>query len=57
MSKSKAKNYGRNWYDEEDNEDYGNDYRANRERRKEKKLKNLIRSKNIDRLLDMDEDE
>lgn len=57
MSKSKAKNYGRNWYDEEDNEDYDNDYRANRERRKEKKLKNLIRSKNIDRLLDMDEDE
>lgn len=57
MSKSKTKNYGRNWYDEEDNEDYGSDYRDNRERRKEKKLKNLIRSKNIDRLLDMDEDE
>jgi hypothetical protein len=57
MSKSKAKNYGRKWYDEEDNEDYGNDYRANRERRKEKKLKNLIRSKNVDQLLNMDEDE
>jgi hypothetical protein len=57
MGKSKAKNYGRNWYDEEDNEDYGNDYRANRERRKEKKLKNLIRSKNVDQLLNMDEDE
>lgn len=57
MSKSKPKKNGRNWYDEEDNEDYGTDYKSNQERRKEKKLKNLIRSKNIDQLLNMDEDE
>lgn len=57
MSKSKLKKNGRSWYDEEDNEDYGTDYKSNQERRKEKKLKNLIRSKNIDQLLNMDEDE
>jgi hypothetical protein len=57
MSKSKPKKNGRSWYDEEDNEDYGTDYKSNQERRKEKKLKNLIRSKNIDQLLNMDEEE
>jgi hypothetical protein len=57
MSKSKLKKNGRSWYDEEDNEDYGTDYKSNQERRKEKKLKNLIRSKNIDQLLNMDEEE
>ena len=57
MSKSKPKKNGRGWYDEEDNEDYGTDYKSNQEHRKEKKLKNLIRSKNIDQLLNMDEEE
>lgn len=59
MSKSKYKSfdkYGRNdWDDEEDY--YGSDYRQNKQRRKEKKLRNLIRSKNVDRLMELDEDE
>jgi len=57
MSKSKPKNYGRRsqWDDYDD--DYGSDYKSIKERRKEKRLKNLIRSKNVDRILDMDDDE
>lgn len=59
MSKSKYKSlgkFGRNdWDDEEDY--YGSDYRQNKQKRKEKKLRNLIRSKNVDRLMELDEDE
>lgn len=60
MSKSnKFKSYGRfnnrDWDDEEDY--YGSDHRNNKQKRKEKKLRNLIRSKNVDRLMELDEDE
>jgi hypothetical protein len=58
MSKSKPKSFGRqNWYDEEDNQNDYYDTKSAKERRKEKRLKNLIRSKNVDRLLQMEEDE
>jgi len=59
MSKSRPKSYGgrNNWYDEEDNQ-YENDNSKNaRERRKEKRMKNIIRSKNIDQLMNIEEDE
>jgi hypothetical protein len=56
MSKSKTKNYGarRDWYEDE-SEEY--DYKDQKQRRKEKRMKNLIRSKNIDRLLEMEDEE
>lgn len=55
MSKSKKTNRRDQW--DNDYDDYGTDYRGNKEKRREKRMKNLIRSKNVDRLLDMDEDE
>jgi hypothetical protein len=56
MSKSKNKKFNnrRDWYDDEE-DDYGQ--KDNKQRRKEKRLKNLIRSKNVDRLMDIDEDD
>lgn len=59
MSKSKFKSFnkfGRDDFDDED-DNYGSNYYQNKQRRKEKKLRNLIRSKNIDRLMELDEDE
>lgn len=56
MSKSKPKSFRRNQWDD-DYDDYSTDYRGNKEKRREKRMKNLIRSKNVDRILDMDEDE
>jgi len=57
MSKSKPKNYGRRnqWDDDEYGDNY--DYKGDVQRRKEKRMKNLIRSKNIDQIMDMDDDE
>jgi hypothetical protein len=54
MSKSK-KSFRRGQWDDND-DDYSTDYKSNKERRREKRLKNLIRSKNVDRILDMDDD-
>jgi hypothetical protein len=54
MSKSKPSRRNK-WDDYE--EDYSSDYKSNKEKRREKRMKNLIRSKNVDRILDMDDDE
>ena len=56
MSKSKPKSFRSNRWNEE-YDDYGTDYRSNEQRRREKRMKNLIRSKNVDRLMKMDDDE
>lgn len=56
MSKSKPKGYGRkDWNDDED--EYYVDSKEQKHRRREKRLRNLIRSKNVDRLMEMEEDE
>lgn len=57
MGKSRSKNYGSRsgWDDEDDYEYY--DSRSAERHRKEKRMKNLIRSKNVDQLLEMDDDE
>jgi hypothetical protein len=54
MSKSKPKNY--NGRRDDWNDDY-DDYRSVKKDRKEKKLKNLLRSKNVHRIVDAYEDE
>lgn len=54
MSKSKGRNKERDYYDGDD------DFRSvvrDKERRKNKRLTNAIRSKNIDDLLELEEDE
>lgn len=57
MSKSKPKAASRNnWY-EDNNDYYYIDRQELNERRKSKKMKNLIRSKNIGGLLEIDNDE
>lgn len=56
MSKNKTKGFRRNQW-EEDYDDYSTDYRGNKEKRREKRMRNLIRSKNVDRILDMDDDD
>ncbi|CAB4140793.1 hypothetical protein UFOVP395_128 [uncultured Caudovirales phage] len=57
MGKSRSKDFSRsNQWDDYDDGDYG-DYRDTERRRKEKRMKNLIRSKNVDQLMDMDEEE
>lgn len=57
MGKSRSKDFSRSnqWDDYDDGEHY--DYKGAERRRKEKRMKNLIRSKNVDQLLDMDDDE
>lgn len=55
MSKSKPKSFRRSQWDDYE-EDYSSDYKSNKEKRREKRMKNLIRSKNVDRILDMDDD-
>jgi len=56
MSKSKNKNFSsrRDWYDDEED---GYSYQDTKQKRKEKRLKNLIRSKNVDQIMGMDDDE
>jgi hypothetical protein len=56
MSKSKNKKFNnrREWYDEDE---VDNSYQDNKQRRKEKRMKNLIRSKNIDQIMGIDDDE
>lgn len=56
MSKSKPKISSRkDWNDDEDY--YYVDAKELKQRRREKRLKNLIRSKNVDSLVEMEEDE
>lgn len=56
MSKSKPKISSRkDWNDDEDY--YYVDAKELKQRRREKRLKNLIRSKNVDSLMEMEEDE
>jgi hypothetical protein len=57
MSKSKKpiKFYEKTWADEEQEYDYQNHKNA-KERRKQKKLTNMIRSKNISGLMEMEDD-
>jgi hypothetical protein len=56
MSKSKNKNFTsrRDWYDD-DEDSYS--YQDTKQKRKEKRMKNLIRSKNVDQIMGMDDDE
>jgi len=56
MSKSKNKNFTsrRDWYDDEE-ESYS--YQDTKQKRKEKRMKNLIRSKNVDQIMGIDDDE
>lgn len=56
MSKSRPKEFRRNQWDDY-NDDYSTDHYASIQKRKEKRMKNLIRAKNIDLILDMDDDE
>ena len=56
MSKSKNKNFSsrRDWYDD-DEDSYS--YQDTKQKRKEKRMKNLIRSKNVDQIMGIDDDE
>lgn len=56
MTKNKYKQPKRMQWDDYD-DSYETDYRSNKEKRREKRMRNLIRSKNVDRLLDMDDDD
>ena len=56
MGKSRSKDYSRNNFWNDDEEGYY-DHRSDVQKRKEKRVKNLIRSKNVDQLLEMDDDE
>jgi hypothetical protein len=56
MSKSKPKTFRRNqWDDYED--DYNSDYKSAVDRRKEKQIRNLVRSKNVQGLMEIDHDD
>jgi hypothetical protein len=56
MGKSRSRDDRRIQYD-----DYGDDYGVNhmqsKQKRFEKRMRNLIRSKNVDRLMDIDDEE
>ena len=56
MSKSKPKNFSsrRDWYDDDEG---SYSYQDTKQKRKEKRMKNLIRSKNVDQIMGMDDDE
>ncbi len=56
MSKSRPKTFGHKKFGEYDEYDYA-DRRELNQRRDQKRMKNLIRSKNIDGLLERDHDE
>lgn len=55
MSKSKPKNYDRRDFD--DSEYYDNDRKSAVDRRKEKQIRNLVRSKNVQGLMHIDDDD
>lgn len=56
MGKSRSKDYSRNNYWNDDNEGYY-DHRGDVQKRKEKRVRNLIRSKNVNGLLEIDDDD
>ncbi len=56
MSKSKPK-LGRKDWSEDEADYYYVDAKEQKQRRREKRLKNLIRSKNVDMLMELEEDE
>lgn len=56
MSKSKSKVYGRKDWNDDEPDYYYVDAKELKQRRREKRMKNLIRSKNVDRLMEMDDD-
>lgn len=57
MGKSRSKDFSRNsqWADYDDG--VYDDYRDTERRRKEKRMKNLIRSKNVDQLMEIEDDD
>lgn len=55
MSKSKPKSYGRREWD--DDGYYDTDRKGTVNRRKEKQMRNLVRSKNVQGLLEIDDDD
>lgn len=56
MSKNKPK-LGRKDWSEDEVDYYYVDAKEQKHRRREKRLKNLIRSKNVDMLMELEEDE
>ena len=56
MSKSKPKNFMDRQRDDY-NDDYGSDYKDNKDRRREKRMRNLIRSKNVHSIAKIYDDE
>ena len=56
MSKSKPKNYGRRDFDDSE-EYYDNNRKSAVDRRKEKQIRNLVRSKNVQGLMHIDDDD
>lgn len=59
MSKSRPKGYGQgNWYEGHDDYAYWYvDKKETQEHRRSKRMKNIIRSKDINRLLELEEDD
>lgn len=57
MSKNKPKIYGRKDWGDDEVDYYYVDAKEQKQRRREKRLKNLIRSKNVDMLMELEEDE
>lgn len=57
MSKSKPKIGGRKDWNDDEFDYYHVDAKEQKQRRREKRIKNLIRSKNVDMLMEMEEDE
>ena len=58
MGKSRPNSRGRNnWYDPEDNDHESYDYRNAKQRRDEKRMKNLIRSNNVSSIVNMNDDD
>jgi hypothetical protein len=58
MSKTKKSFKSNSWADPEDNDDYDYyDYKSAKDRRRQKQLANVLRSKNIERLMELEDDE
>lgn len=56
MGKSRSKDFSRNNYWNDEDEGYY-DHKGAAQKRKEKRVRNLIRSRNVDQLMEMDDDE
>ena len=57
MSKTKKHFKTNRWADEEDNDYDYYDHKSAMERRQQKQIRNILRSKNIDRLMEINDDE